>query len=106
MPSGISDTGIEAAEFERRLPEMVDRALRDGCTPTNPRAPDANTLTELLSPGSVRSSRTGATDNKIWRTLPMAHYSLTPRVKVLADRFTLAGKHPVHRARRDPQRAG
>lgn len=47
MPSGISNTGIEAAEFERRLPEMVGQALRDGCTPTNPRAPDANALTEL-----------------------------------------------------------
>ncbi|KUQ25937.1 hypothetical protein AWI09_22180 [Klebsiella aerogenes] len=47
MPSGISDTGIEAAEFERRLPEMVGQALRDSCTPTNPRAPDANALTEL-----------------------------------------------------------
>lgn len=28
MPSGISNTGIEAAEFERRLPEMVGRAAR------------------------------------------------------------------------------
>ena len=26
MPSGISNTGIEAAEFERRLPEMVGAA--------------------------------------------------------------------------------
>ncbi|MCP6401484.1 alcohol dehydrogenase, partial [Klebsiella pneumoniae] len=33
--------------FERRLPEMVGQALRDSCTPTNPRAPDANALTEL-----------------------------------------------------------
>lgn len=47
MPSGISDTGIDAPEFDRRLPEMVGRALRDSCTPTNPRAPDANALTEL-----------------------------------------------------------
>ena len=47
MPSGISDTGIAAAEFERRLPEMVGQALRDSCTPTNPRAPDAHALTEL-----------------------------------------------------------
>ncbi|GHK54585.1 hypothetical protein KPZU09_43210 [Klebsiella pneumoniae] len=38
MPSGISNTGIEAAEFERRLPEMVGRALRDSCTrPTHAR---------------------------------------------------------------------
>ena len=47
MPSGISDTGIDAPEFDRRLPEMVGQALRDSCTPTNPRAPDANALTEL-----------------------------------------------------------
>ena len=47
MPSGISDTGIDAPEFERRLPEMVGQALRDSCTPTNPRAPDAIALTEL-----------------------------------------------------------
>ena len=47
LPAGISDTGIEAAEFDRRLPEMVGQALRDSCTPTNPRTPDANALTEL-----------------------------------------------------------
>lgn len=28
MPSGISDTGIDAPEFDRRLPEMVGRAAR------------------------------------------------------------------------------
>ncbi|NUU68259.1 iron-containing alcohol dehydrogenase [Enterobacteriaceae bacterium BIT-l23] len=47
MPVCISDTGIEPFEFERRLPEMVGQALRDSCTPTNPRAPDPNALTEL-----------------------------------------------------------
>ncbi|WP_052282641.1 1-propanol dehydrogenase PduQ [Kluyvera genomosp. 1] len=47
MPEGIADTGVDASEFERRLSEMVAQALRDGCTPTNPRAPDAQALTEL-----------------------------------------------------------
>ena len=129
MPSGISNTGIEAAEFERRLPEMVG-ALRDGCTPTNPRAPDANALTELYrrawhgqqtSPGGAPCAGLRVTDNRVIaglfvgrvRRQPppgrnghcihnrvvisrgkrtsgeyfMAHYNLTPRVKVLADRL-------------------
>lgn len=47
MPGGIIDTGVDAADFDRRLPEMVGQALRDGCTPTNPRTPDAQSLTEL-----------------------------------------------------------
>lgn len=47
MPAGIRDTGVDAADFDRRLAEMVGQALRDGCTPTNPRVPDANALTEL-----------------------------------------------------------
>ncbi|HDH7814647.1 TPA: iron-containing alcohol dehydrogenase [Raoultella ornithinolytica] len=47
MPAGISDTGISSAEFEQRLAEMVGQALRDSCTPTNPRTPDAHALSEL-----------------------------------------------------------
>ncbi|HDH0831362.1 iron-containing alcohol dehydrogenase [Klebsiella oxytoca] len=47
MPAGIRDTGVLADEFEQRLAEMVGQALRDSCTPTNPRAPDAHALTEL-----------------------------------------------------------
>ncbi|VUS72486.1 1-propanol dehydrogenase PduQ [Klebsiella spallanzanii] len=47
MPSGIRDTGVDAGDFEQRLAEMVGQALRDSCTPTNPRAPDAHALTEL-----------------------------------------------------------
>lgn len=47
MPSGIRDTGVDAGDFEQRLTEMVGQALRDSCTPTNPRAPDAHALTEL-----------------------------------------------------------
>ncbi|BBQ84452.1 MULTISPECIES: 1-propanol dehydrogenase PduQ [Enterobacteriaceae] len=47
MPAGIGATAVDAADFERRLPEMVGQALRDSCTPTNPRTPDAQALTEL-----------------------------------------------------------
>ncbi|WP_065356249.1 1-propanol dehydrogenase PduQ [Kluyvera georgiana] len=47
MPAGIGDTSIDAGDFEQRLPEMVGQALRDSCTPTNPRTPDAQALTEL-----------------------------------------------------------
>ena len=37
MPSGISNTGIEAAEFERRLPEMVGRCATAVPRPTHAR---------------------------------------------------------------------
>lgn len=47
MPAGIKDTAVEATDFERRLAEMVGQALRDSCTPTNPRVPDAQALTTL-----------------------------------------------------------
>ena len=47
IPAGIRDTGVSAAEFEQRLADMVGQALRDSCTPTNPRTPDALALTEL-----------------------------------------------------------
>ncbi|MGV3346673.1 1-propanol dehydrogenase PduQ [Enterobacteriaceae bacterium LUAb1] len=47
MPAGICDTGVDRADFERRLPEMAGQALRDGCTPTNPRTPDIHALTDI-----------------------------------------------------------
>lgn len=47
MPAGIKDTGVETADFDDRLADMVSQALRDSCTPTNPRTPDAQALTEL-----------------------------------------------------------
>ncbi|VDR30059.1 bifunctional acetaldehyde-CoA/alcohol dehydrogenase [Raoultella terrigena] len=92
MPAGIRDTGVDTADFDRRLAEMVGQALRDGCTPTNPRVADANALTELYA-GRGPAAPFRATDNKNWRTLPMAHYSLTPRVNVLAKRL-LSQKAP------------
>lgn len=47
MPAGIQDTGIDAADFERRLEEMAGQALRDSCTPTNPGTADAQALIEI-----------------------------------------------------------
>ncbi|MEX0423664.1 iron-containing alcohol dehydrogenase [Providencia rettgeri] len=37
MPKGIQATGINEFDFNARLGEMVGQALRDSCTPTNPR---------------------------------------------------------------------
>ncbi|MFU0877657.1 1-propanol dehydrogenase PduQ [Kluyvera cryocrescens] len=56
MPARIADTGVDAVEFDRRLAEMVAQALRDGCTPTNPRAPDAQALTELYRQAWIGSA--------------------------------------------------
>ncbi len=47
LPASIAQAGVDAQEFERRLPEMVAQALRDNCTPTNPLVADAGTLTAL-----------------------------------------------------------
>lgn len=47
MPEGIRDLGIDAVDFTRRLPELVEQALRDSCTPANPRPPEAQALTEI-----------------------------------------------------------
>ncbi|WP_333495722.1 1-propanol dehydrogenase PduQ [Kluyvera sp. CHPC 1.251] len=47
LPTGIHGTGVDGEAFEHRLAEMVGQALRDSCTPTNPRTPDAQALTEL-----------------------------------------------------------
>lgn len=57
MPGGIRDVGINDADFEQRLPELVSQALRDGCTPGNPRTPDAEILTRLY-----RQAWTGSQD--------------------------------------------
>lgn len=47
MPAGIRDAGVDGAAFEQRLGDMAAQALRDGCTPTNPREPDAAALIAL-----------------------------------------------------------
>ena len=41
MPKSIRDTGVSETDFYARLTDMVGQALRDSCTPTNPR--DVNT---------------------------------------------------------------
>lgn len=58
LPTGIHGTGVDGEDFERRLAEMVGQALRDSCTPTNPRTPDAQALTELY--------------RQAWRGAPLA----------------------------------
>lgn len=47
MPCGIRDTHVDEAEFNCQIEEMVGQALRDSCTPTNPRVPDAEALTGI-----------------------------------------------------------
>jgi alcohol dehydrogenase class IV len=47
-------------EFEQRLAEMVGQALRDSCTPTNPRTPDAHALTELYRRAWTGTNRPAA----------------------------------------------
>lgn len=47
MPKDIRSTGVNEFEFNTRLGEMVGQALRDGCTPTNPRNVDGNQLEAL-----------------------------------------------------------
>ena len=58
LPTGIHGTGVDGEAFERRVAEMVGQALRDSCTPTNPRTPDAQALTELY--------------RQAWRGAPLA----------------------------------
>lgn len=47
MPKDIRSTGVNEFEFNSRLREMAGQALRDGCTPTNPRNVDRNQLEAL-----------------------------------------------------------
>lgn len=59
---------MNAADFDQRGGDGC-RALRDSCTPTNPREPDARALTELYRRARAAISL-NATDNKNWRPLP------------------------------------
>lgn len=47
IPASLSAAGIGREALEARLPEMVALAGADRCTPTNPLAVDARTLTAL-----------------------------------------------------------
>lgn len=48
MPKNLKETGIDSEEFKRELKSLVEVALKDGCTPTNPRIPSAEELEELF----------------------------------------------------------
>lgn len=47
MPASIADSGVSETDFNLRLTEMVNQALRDSCTPTNPRHVRAHDLETL-----------------------------------------------------------
>lgn len=44
IPNGIRELGIDKSKFENELGNMVELALRDRCTPTNPRQPSREDL--------------------------------------------------------------
>ncbi|GAA0786260.1 1-propanol dehydrogenase PduQ [Hathewaya limosa] len=48
VPAKIKDTGVSTEEFNSLVKEMSEVALKDGCTPTNPRIPTVNELEELF----------------------------------------------------------
>jgi len=47
IPSRIRDLGIEKSKFENEVGNMVDLALHDRCTPTNPRQPSREDLIRI-----------------------------------------------------------
>lgn len=44
IPNGIRELGIDKSEFENQLDNLVNLALHDRCTPTNPRIPSKEDL--------------------------------------------------------------
>ena len=48
IPSCIKNLGIPENEFVAALDEMVDAAMADSCTATNPRVPTREELKELF----------------------------------------------------------
>ncbi len=47
IPSSLHDAGLKEADFQHGLDTLVGQALRDNCTPTNPRQPDESDLAAL-----------------------------------------------------------
>ncbi|MGT2784563.1 1-propanol dehydrogenase PduQ [Streptococcus merionis] len=47
MPATIEELGIDCEEFNRRIPEMAQRAIADACTPTNPRPVTVKQLEDI-----------------------------------------------------------
>lgn len=48
IPCNIKEAGIDQKEFNSLVKEMSEVALKDGCTPTNPRVPTAQELEDLF----------------------------------------------------------
>ncbi|WP_291578611.1 1-propanol dehydrogenase PduQ [Clostridium sp. UBA6640] len=48
IPNKIKDLNISSSEFDKNLSDMAEIALKDGCTPTNPREPKVEELKELF----------------------------------------------------------
>ena len=44
---GYSADVAGRGRLDNKIARLIGQALRDGCTPTNPRVPDAHALTEL-----------------------------------------------------------
>lgn len=57
IPASIAATGVERQAFEAALPALVAQALKDNCTPTNPRKASALDIEQLYQ----QSFRTAAT---------------------------------------------
>ncbi|GAB6181271.1 1-propanol dehydrogenase PduQ [Desulfotomaculum defluvii] len=49
IPNGIRELGIDKVKFENELSNMVDLALNDRCTPTNPRIPSREDLISIYN---------------------------------------------------------
>lgn len=48
IPSSIKNAGVDEKEFKASVKEMSEVAMKDGCTPTNPRVPTAEELEALF----------------------------------------------------------
>ncbi|WP_142414341.1 1-propanol dehydrogenase PduQ [Hathewaya massiliensis] len=48
IPSSIKNAGVDEGEFKALVKEMSEVAMKDGCTPTNPRVPTAEELEALF----------------------------------------------------------
>ncbi|RYD04918.1 hypothetical protein N752_12080 [Desulforamulus aquiferis] len=47
IPSRIGQLGIDRDKFEREVGSMVELALQDRCTPTNPQQPSREDLMNI-----------------------------------------------------------
>lgn len=49
MPKSLREARINSEEFKKELNSLAEVALRDGCTPTNPRTPNIEELKSLFT---------------------------------------------------------